>query len=163
MQNLLKHFQRVIPLLDDSLRFFEQISKDLDLGLETKNTCMPFGSSFISSNLNINRQPIVNICIGGSGQEFPGFKRYAWLEKSKKFVILNTDKKLIELNISLRYQFKKKERQSTVIIMISQEEFAEMMISNVDPDLKKISYFRSLYEYNEVTNDHTRSQVIFIF
>ena len=108
MQNLLKHFQIVIHLLDDSLGFFEQISKDLDLGLETKNTCMPFGSSFISSNLNINRQQKVNSFIGGCGREFPGFKRYACLESSKEFAILNTDKKLIELNISLRYQFKKK-------------------------------------------------------
>ena len=108
MQNLLKHFQIVIHLLDDSLGFFEQISKDLDLGLEKINTCMPFGSSLIASNLNINRQPIVNSCIGGCGQEFPGFKRYACLESSKKSVILNTDKKLIELNISLRTQFEKR-------------------------------------------------------
>ena len=106
MQILLNHFQIVIHSLDDSLGFFEHISEDL--GLEEINTCMPFGISFISSNLNINRQPIVNSFIGGCGQEFPGFKRYACLESSKEFVILNTDKKLIELNNSLRYQFKKK-------------------------------------------------------
>ena len=106
MQILLNHFQIVIHSLDDSLGFIEHISEDL--GLEKINTCMPFGISFISSNLNINRQQKVNSFIGGCGQKFPGFKRYACLESSKEFAILNTDKKLIELNISLRYQFKKR-------------------------------------------------------
>ena len=90
MQILLNHFQIVIHSLDDSLGFFEHISEDL--GLEKINNCMPFGSSFISSNLNINRKPIVNSCIGGCGREFPAFKRYACPKCSKKFVILNTDK-----------------------------------------------------------------------
>ena len=134
MKLILNHFQIVLHTLDDSLGFFEHVSKDL--GLEKINTCMPFGNTFISSNLNINRQPIVNSCLGGCGRKFSGYKRYACPKCSKKFVILNTDKKLIELNNSLRSKLKK-ERQPTVIIMISQEEFTEMMISNADPDLKK--------------------------
>ena len=71
MKLILNHFQIVLHTLDDSLGFFEHISKDL--GLEKINTCMPFGGSFISSNLNINRQPVVNSCLGGCGREFPGF------------------------------------------------------------------------------------------
>ena len=61
MSFILKHFQIVIHTLDDSLGFFEHISKDL--GLEKINTSMPFGISFISSNLDINREPVVNICL----------------------------------------------------------------------------------------------------
>ena len=58
MNFILKHFQIVLHTLDDSLGFFEHKSKDL--GLEKINTGMPFGNSFISSNLNINREPVVN-------------------------------------------------------------------------------------------------------
>ena len=134
MKLILNHFQIVLHTLDNSLGFFEHISKDL--GLEKINTGLPFGNSFISSNLNINRQPVVNSCLGGCGREFSGYERHACPKCSQKFVILNTNKKLIELNNSLRSKFKK-ERQPTVTIMITQEEFTEMMISNVDPDLKK--------------------------
>ena len=42
---------------------------------------------------------------------------------------------MIEVNNTLRSHLKK-ERQSTVIIMITQAGFTEMMISNADPDLK---------------------------
>ena len=48
--------------LDLSLGFFEHISEGL--GLEKINTGLPFVSSFISSNLNVNRLPIVNSCLG---------------------------------------------------------------------------------------------------
>ena len=45
------------------------------------------------------------------------------------------------------------------------------MISNADPDFKKISYNRCImgrkifknYDYNEVTYNQTRSQVSFLF
>ena len=96
MNLILKHFQIVIHALYDSLSFFEHISKDL--GLERINNGRPFGNSFISSNLNNNRQPVVNSCLGGCGRGFQGYKRYACPKCSKKFVKLNTDKKLIELN-----------------------------------------------------------------
>ena len=58
MSFILKHFQIVIHTLEDSLGFFEHISKDL--GLEKISTGLPFGNSFISSTLNVNRQPVVN-------------------------------------------------------------------------------------------------------
>ena len=73
MKPTLNYSQLVLHTLGDSLGFFEHISKDL--GLEKINTCMPFGNSFISSNLNINRQPIVNSCLGGCGRKFSGYKR----------------------------------------------------------------------------------------
>ena len=65
MNFILRHFQMVIHTIDSSLGFFEHISKDL--GLEKKNTGLRFGNSFILSNLNINRQPIINSCLGGCG------------------------------------------------------------------------------------------------
>ena len=68
MKLILNHFQIVLHTLHDSLGFFEHIGKDL--GLEKINTGLPFGNSFISSNLNINRQPVVNSCLGGCGREF---------------------------------------------------------------------------------------------
>ena len=52
MKLMLNRFQVVLHTLDDSLGFFEHISKDL--GLEKINPGLPFGNSFISSNLNIN-------------------------------------------------------------------------------------------------------------
>ena len=90
MQIPLNQFQIVIHSLDDSLGFFEHIK---DLVWEKRNTSMPSGSIFISSNLNINRQPIVKSCIGGCGRDFPGFKKYACPKCSKKFVVLKPDKK----------------------------------------------------------------------
>ena len=61
MSFILKHFQIVLNTFDDSLGFFERISKDL--GLEKINTGMPFAVRFISSNLDINREPVVNNCL----------------------------------------------------------------------------------------------------
>ena len=75
MKIILNHFQIVIHLLDSPLIFFEHISKDL--GLEKINTGLLFGNSFISSNLNVNRLPIVISCLGGCRRKFSGFKRYA--------------------------------------------------------------------------------------
>ena len=74
MKLILSHFQIVIHALDSSLGFFERLSKDL--GLEKINTGVPFGVSFISSNLDINREPVVNNCLGDCGQKFSGYNRY---------------------------------------------------------------------------------------
>ena len=74
MKLILNHFQIVIHALDSSLGFFERLSKDL--GLEKINTGMTFGVSFISSNLDINREPVVNNCLGGCGQKYSGYNRY---------------------------------------------------------------------------------------
>ena len=68
MKFILIHSQIVIHTLDISLGFFEHISKDNGL---------PFGNSFISSSLNVNRVTIVNSCPGCCGLTFSGYKRYA--------------------------------------------------------------------------------------
>ena len=68
MNLILKHFQIIIHSLDDTLSFYEHISKDF--GLEKIKTNMPFGTTFISTNLNINREPLVNNCIGGRNQSY---------------------------------------------------------------------------------------------
>ena len=52
MNLILRHFQIIIHSLDDSLGFFEHLSKDL--GLEKINRDIPFGTTFISTNLHIN-------------------------------------------------------------------------------------------------------------
>ena len=70
MNLILKHFKKTIHSLDESLGFFEHLSKDL--GLEKINSTIPFGVTFISTNLNINRGPIVNKCIGSCGQVLSG-------------------------------------------------------------------------------------------
>ena len=74
MKLILNHFQIVLHNLDGSLGFFEEISKKF--GLEKLNTGMPFGISFISSNLDINREPVVNNCLGGCGLKYSGYNRY---------------------------------------------------------------------------------------
>ena len=102
---ILNDFPIVIHTLDSSLGFFEHVTKDLDL--EKTNTDLPFGNTFISSNLNVNRLPIVNNCIGGCGRKISGYKTYACPKWSIRVVIENTDKDLIELNKFLRYKFKK--------------------------------------------------------
>ena len=74
MKLIFNLFQIVLHTLDDSLGFFEHISKDLQL--EKINTGMPFDISFISSNLDINREPVVNNCLGGCGLKYSGYNRY---------------------------------------------------------------------------------------
>ena len=135
MNFILGHFQIVIHVLDSSLGFFEHISKDL--GLEKINTGLPFGNTFISTNLNINQQPVVNSCIGGCGMRFSGYKRHTCPKCSIPFTIQNTNKELIKLNISLRSKLKK-ECQPTVITLITNDQFLEILNSDVDPDFKKL-------------------------
>ena len=72
MKLILNHFQVVIHALDFSLGFFEYIGKDL--GLEKMNISWSICHSFISSNLKTNRLTKVNICIGGCGLKFSGYK-----------------------------------------------------------------------------------------
>ena len=136
MNFILRHFQIVIHVLDSSLGFFEQTSEDL--GLEKINTGLPFGNTFISTNLNINEQPVVNSCLGGCGVRFSGYRRYAFPECSTRFVIENTDKELIKLNKSLRSKFKKK-YQPTVIFLITECHFLEILNSKASPDFKKLA------------------------
>ena len=100
MNLILNHFQIVIHSSDDSIGFFEHLSKNL--GLEKININIPFGKSFISTNLNINRQPIVNNCLGGCGLKYTGYKRCVCADCFIEFAKYNIDLKLIKLNKSLR-------------------------------------------------------------
>ena len=105
MKLILNHFQIVIHALDSSLGFFNHISKDL--GLEKINTGLPFGNSYISSNLDINREPVVNNCLGGCGLKYSGNKRYVCSDCHMTFARQNIDMGLIKLNDSLRSTLKK--------------------------------------------------------
>ena len=104
MKVISNHFQLVIHALDTSLGFFEHISKDLAL---EKSTGLPFGNSFISSDLNVNHLPIVKFCLGGCGLKFSRYQRCACPKCSMRFVMQNTDKELIKLKDSLRSKIKK--------------------------------------------------------
>ena len=120
MKLILSHFQIVTHALDSSLGFFERLSKDL--GLEKINTGMPFGVSFISSNLDINREPVVNNCLGGCGQKFSGYNRYVCSDCYMSFARLNIDMRLIKLHDSLRSKLKK-HYQPSFITQISGNVF----------------------------------------
>ena len=105
MSFILKHFQIVIHTLDDSLGFFERISKDL--GLEKINIDRRFGISFISSNLDINRKPVVNKCLGGCGIKYSGYNRCVCSDCHMTFVRQNIDMSLVKLNDTPRSKLKK--------------------------------------------------------
>ena len=134
MNFILKHFQIVLHTLDDSLGFFEHISNDL--GLEKLNTGMPFGISFISSNLDINREPVVNNCLAGCGLKYSGYNRYVCTDCYMRFARQNIDMRLIKLNDSLRSKLKK-HYQPSIITQISGNRFLEMMYTSNDIDFKK--------------------------
>ena len=131
---VLKHFQLVLHTLDDSLGFFEHIRKDL--GLEKINTDVPFGISFISSNLDINREPVVIDCLGGCGLKYSGYNRYVCSDCYMRFARQNIDMRLIKLNDSLRSKLKKP-YQPSIITQISTNRFLEMMYTSDDIDFKK--------------------------
>ena len=133
MKFISKHFQIVIHTRSSTVGFFEHISEEF--GMEKINTGTSFGKSFVSSNLSVNRQPVVNKCIGGCGQRFKGYKRHACSKCSMNFMMY-VDKDMIELNNSLRLKLKKK-NQPTVFNIISPEQFTEVMVSNVSSDFKK--------------------------
>ena len=161
MNFILKHCPIVLHTLDDSLGFFERISKDL--GLEKINTGMPFGITFISSNLDINREPVVNNCFGGCGLKYLGYNRYVCSECYMRFARQNIDMRLIKLNDTLRSKLKK-HYQPYIITLITWNRFLEMMYTSDDIDFKKINYtvFIRKIEYNGVTYNQNRSQVIFL-
>ena len=94
---------------------------------------MPFGVSFISTNLKINCKPVVNKCLGGCGIRFLGYKRHTCPECTIPFTIQNID---TELNNSLRSELKN--CQPTVITLITNDQFLEILNSNLDPDFKKL-------------------------
>ena len=120
MKFILRYFQVVIHALDDSLGFFERISKDL--GLEKINTNMPFGISFISSNLDINHKPVVINCLGGCGLKYSGYKRCVCNECHMRFMRQNIDMRLVKLNDSLRSKLKT-HYQPSIFTEISENRF----------------------------------------
>ena len=122
MNLILKHFQIVIHSLDNSLGFFEHISKDL--GLEKINRDMPFGSTFISSNLNINREPIINNCLGKCGLVFSGYKRYVCGDCYPEFARYNIDMQLIKQKDGLKCKLNKK--QSAINTQWSLNQIAQL-------------------------------------
>ena len=128
MNLILKHFQIIIHILDDSLGFFKHLSKDLKL--EKIFTNMPFGASFISTNLNINRKPIVNTCLGGCGLLYSGNKRYICSDCHIKFARYNIDFKLIELNKALRSKLNV--IQPSVIFSNTEKSLLEILENNND-------------------------------
>ena len=105
MSFIVKHFQTVIHTLDDSLGFFERISKDL--GLEKIYNDMLFGISFIPTNLAINCEPIVNNCLGACGLKYSGNNRYVCSECHMRFMRQKIDMRLTKLNDILRSKLKK--------------------------------------------------------
>ena len=100
MRFILKHLQIVLHTLDDTLGFFECICKNL--GSEKINTGMPFGIRFISSNLDINREPVVYNCLEGCGLKHSGCNRYVCSECYMRFARQSIDMRLIKLNDTLR-------------------------------------------------------------
>ena len=144
---ILKHFQIVIHTLDDSLGFFEHISKDF--GLEKINTEMPFGVSFISSNLDINREPVVNICLGGCGLKYSGYNRYVCSECHMKFMRQNVDMRLVKLNDTLRSKLKK-HYQPSIFTQTPESCFLEMIYTGNEMDFKKLFTSKLLEELSIV-------------
>ena len=134
MKLILNHFQIVIHAVDGSLGFFEHISNDF--GLEKINTGMPSGVSFISSNLDINREPVVNNCLGGFGLKYSGYIRYVCSDCYMRFARQNIDMGLIKLNGSLRSKLKK-HYQPSIITQISESCFLEMTYAGYERDYKK--------------------------
>ena len=134
MKLIFNHFQIVLHTLDDSLVFFEHISKDLQL--EKINTGMTFGNNFISSNLDINREPVVNNCLGGCGLKYSGYNRYVCSDCYMTFARQNIDMRLIKLNDNLRSKVKK-HYQPSIITQISGNLFLETMYTSNDIDFKK--------------------------
>ena len=78
---------------------------------------MPFGTSFISTNLNINRKPIVNKCLGGCGLKYTDYKRYVCGDCYLEFARYNIDMQLIKLNDGLRSKLNK--QQPAIITQMS--------------------------------------------
>ena len=97
---------------------------------------MPFGITFISSNLDINREPVVNDCLGGCGLKYSGYNRYVCSECYMRFARQNIDMRLIKLNDTLRSKLKK-HYQPSIITQITWNRFLEMMYTSDVIDFKK--------------------------
>ena len=143
MKLILNHFQIVIHTLDDSLGCFEHISNDFNL--EKINTGMPFGVSFIPSNLDINREPVVNNCLGGCGQKYSGYNRYVCSQCHMRFMRQNIDMELVKLNDTLRSKLKK-HYQPSIFTQTPGNCFLEMTHTGNEMDFKKLFISKLLEE-----------------
>ena len=115
-----------------------------DLGLEKIDTGMPFGISFISSDLDINREPVVNNCLGGCGIKYSGYNRYVCNDCHMTFVRQNIDMSLVKLNDTLRSKLKK-HYQPSIFTETSANRFLEMTYAGNEMDYKKI-FLTTLFE-----------------
>ena len=142
MNLIIEHFQILIHSLDESLGFFEHLSKDL--GLEKINRVIPFGATFISTNLNINRVPIVNKCIGSCRLVFSGYKRCVCVNCYIDFAKYNIDFKLIKLNNDLRTKLNVK--QPSIIFSNTDKSLLEILEKHNDIDYQRADYEKKIYK-----------------
>ena len=147
MNLVLKHFQIIINTLNDSLGFFEHIRKDL--GLERINTGMPFGTSFISTNLDINREPVVKNCLGGCGLIYSDYKRYVCGDCYLEFARYNIDMRLIKLNDALRTKLNK--QQPAIIAQMTNKHILEMAYNSNDIEYRKTILSTLLEKMNKLS------------
>ena len=89
---------------------------------------MPFGVSFISSNLDINREPVVNNCLGGCGLKYSGYNRYVRSDCHMRFMRQNIDMRLAKPNDTLRSKLKKKHYQPSIFTQTSGNCFLEIYL-----------------------------------
>ena len=130
MNLILKHFQIIIHSLDESLGFFEHLRKDM--GLEKINRDIPFGTTSISTNLHINREPIFNNCLGGCGLKYTGYKRYVCGDCYLEFARYNIHMQLIKLNDGLRSKLNK--QQPAIITQMSLNHISLLRRNSRDRD-----------------------------
>ena len=138
MKFILKHFQIVLHTTDNEQPFFEHNSKDLKL--KKINTKQPYGASYISTNLDTNRDPIVNMCLGRCGKQYPGYKRYVCGDCYIEFARHNIDIDLIEVNADLRSKLNV--TKPSIILSSTGESLIEMLENNdidyIRPEFEKI-------------------------
>ena len=119
MNFILKHFQIIIHSLDDSLGFFEHLSKDL--GLEK-----------IKTNLNF-----IN-CIGGCGLAYSDYKRYVCGDCYSEFARYNIDMQLINQNDHLKSKLNK--QQPAIINQLSLNQICYLKRMSKDNQDKFLGY-----------------------
>ena len=140
MNLIIKHFQIVLHSLDESLGFFEHLNKDL--GLEKINSLMRFGATFVSTNLNINRIPIVNNCIGFCRLTFSGYQRCVCLNCYIDFAKYNIDFKLIKLNNDLRTKLNVK--QPSIIFSDTNKSLLEILEKHIAIDYQRADFEKKI-------------------
>ena len=134
MNLILKHFQIIIHNLDETVDFFEKFE------LEKVKTNIPYATTFISTNLNINREPIVNNCIGGCGLSFSEYKRYVCGDCYPNFAKYNINIKLINQNDILKNKLNK--QQPAIICLLSLNQIAHLIRNSSNYQKEILEYIR---------------------